>query len=237
MNKINAQKLIDKTQNDYNLIAEHFSRTRYYVWDEIEKATDTFDLKDKNVLDLGCGNGRLYEFLTSKGASYTGLDLSSKLIEIAQEKYPKGKFMVGDLLKTPFKNEEFDFIYCIATLHHIPSNKLRQSAFSEIYRILKPNGHIFLTNWYFWNKPRYIKQIIGSGFNNNKLPLGDFFMPWKRSDTTITTTRYFHAWTKREMKTQLRRAKFSEIKTGGYKHKYWYLLGPNLTTTAVKKVK
>ncbi|MEI6266979.1 MAG: class I SAM-dependent methyltransferase [bacterium] len=235
MNKKYAHNLITKTRDDYNLISEHFSRTRYYVWADIEKATESFALKNMNVLDLGCGNGRLYEFLTSKGARYTGLDLSPDLIKIAKNKYPKGDFVAGNLLKTPFEDGQFDVIYCIATLHHIPSKELRIEALKEISRILRPGGQIFFTNWYFWNKSKYLKQIRASFLSDNKLPLGDFFMPWKRSDTIVTTTRYFHAWTKTEMKQLLRKTGFTQIQTSGFKHKFWFLLGPNLTTTAIKK--
>ena len=82
-----------KTYVDYNTIAERFSRARQDVWPE-------FDFLFKNakgkVLDLGCGNGRFYEKL--KHTDYTGLDISDKLIEIAQKKYGKEKFKVGSAL-------------------------------------------------------------------------------------------------------------------------------------------
>lgn len=230
MDQHTAQKLINKTRDDYNLIAEHFARTRYYIWNDIEEATKNFDLNNKKVLDLGCGNGRLYEFLTSKGVKYTGLDLSEKLIKIAKNKYPEGSFVSGNLLNTPFKDGEFDFIYCVATLHHIPSKELREKAIKEIYRILKPGGQIFFTNWYFWNKPNYIKQI----FADRKLPFGDFMMPWKKQDTSITTSRYFHAWSKFEMRLVLIKVGFKKIRIGGFKGKIWLLVGRNLLVTAQK---
>ena len=234
MNQQTANKLIDKTRDDYNLIAEHFASTRFYVWKDIAKETENFDLKDKKVLDLGCGNGRLCEFLTKKGAIYTGLDLSPKLISIAKKSYPNATFRVGSLLRTPFKDNEFDYIYCIATLHHIPSKKLRLNAIAEINRILKPGGQLFFTNWYFWNKPKFLKQIYKSFFQNNGLSFGDFMMSWKKPDTTITTNRYFHAWTKTEMWFALRKYNFKDIKLGGYIHKIWFLLAPNLVTVATK---
>lgn len=234
MDKVTADKLIDKTRDDYNLIAEHFARTRYYIWKDIENATKDFDLDGKEVLDLGSGNGRLYEFLTSRGAKYTGLDLGDKLVEYSRKKYPAGTFIQGDLTKTPFNNAQFDNIYCIATLHHIPSRAGRKAAIEEMYRILKPGGHIFTTNWYFWNKPKYLKLIIKSIFTNNELPFGDFYMPWKKPDTSIVTTRYFHAWTKWENRSLLWSSGFRKIRIAGFKHRLWFLLGPNLNSTAEK---
>jgi SAM-dependent methyltransferase len=130
-----------KTYVDYNTIAERFSRARQDVWPE-------FDFLFKNakgkVLDLGCGNGRFYEKL--KHTDYTGLDISDKLIGIAQKKYGKEKFKVGSALDMPFLEKEFDLIYSFALLHHIsPENHNRFK--EEVKRVLKEGGVFILTVW------------------------------------------------------------------------------------------
>jgi 2-polyprenyl-3-methyl-5-hydroxy-6-metoxy-1,4-benzoquinol methylase len=51
------------------------------------------DLSGKNVIDLGCGEGRNTRLLAKRGARMTGIDLSSRMIEAAQhleEKEPLG---------------------------------------------------------------------------------------------------------------------------------------------------
>jgi tRNA (uracil-5-)-methyltransferase TRM9 len=231
MNEQTAKKLIDKTRDDYNLIAKQFSSTRHYVWGDFAEATTSISFSNKTVLDLGCGNGRLFEFLSDKNiSSYYGIDQSDKLIQVCLDRYKKGHFSVGNLLKTPYENEQFDIVLCLATLHHIPTAKLRNQALSEIFRVLRPGGTLLMTNWYFWNKTKFLQQI----FSYNKLPLGDFLMPWKTGDGKKVTDRYFHAWTKRETRQLLENSGFINIDLSGFKHNVWYKIGPNLIAIAQK---
>ena len=97
MDKEYAKYLLNKTKEDYNLIADDFSRTRENIWEEIRFL---FDNKKERVLDLGCGNARYYQLL--KNTDYTGVDFSEKLIEIAKNKYPEAKFQAVDALNLPF---------------------------------------------------------------------------------------------------------------------------------------
>ena len=70
---------------DYNSFAGQFSQTREYLWDDIKPLIKYIKENDK-VLDIGCGNGRLYHVLKEKQIIYTGLDLSEELIKIAKDR-------------------------------------------------------------------------------------------------------------------------------------------------------
>ena len=50
-----------KTAEDYNLIAEQFSRARPRIWNEMRFLFNDYLIEGEKVLDLGCGNGRFYE--------------------------------------------------------------------------------------------------------------------------------------------------------------------------------
>jgi len=53
-------------------------------------------IPNASVLDVGCGDGSILPFLKNAGAdisSYTGIDLSSQMIRLAKEKYPKSQFL------------------------------------------------------------------------------------------------------------------------------------------------
>ena len=55
------------------------------------------DLKDKNVLDLGCGSGRYTKEFVRLGAKVSGIDKSEKLIEIAERELPNVKIQVSTM--------------------------------------------------------------------------------------------------------------------------------------------
>lgn len=63
-----------------------------------------------NVLDAGCGYGRLSEWIEN----YTGIDLSPDLIEKAKSLYPDKDFIVGTLKKLPYQDNEFDWAICVS---------------------------------------------------------------------------------------------------------------------------
>jgi len=210
MKKEYAENLLKKTKQDYNEIAQEFSATRYQIWEETKFLFNDYVMPGDKVLDLGCGNGRFFEFLKDKDIHYIGVDFSEKLVEIAKEKYPKVKFQVADALNLPFPNNYFDKIYSIAVLHHIPSEKFRIQFFEEARRILKPNGFFILTVW----KPES-KKNLNIFFKDTTLKLtgklekGDTFRPWGKD-----AERYFHYFSEKELTKLAEQTKFKIIKQG-----------------------
>lgn len=203
-----AEYLLEKTRQDYNSIAEDFSRTRQFTWD-IEILSQ-YALDGERVLDLGCGNGRLLEILGEKPIEYFGLDTSEKLIEIAKKKYPQDRFEVGDILKLPYSDNFFNKVFAIRILHHIPSKAFRLRAIEEIKRVLKPGGILILTVWNVWgskykiNLLRTIKYSFLKIVGRPGLDFGDAFIPWWKMNEKLS--RYFHFFTKSELKNLVRKS-------------------------------
>ncbi len=185
---------MNKVRADYNLISGDFSRTRRYPWPEIKFLFDKVNKGDR-VLDLGCGNGRIYEFL--KGTDYTGADNSSKIIEEAKKKYPELKFIKAEALNLPFPDNSFDFVFSIAVLHHIPSKELRIDFLKEAKRVLKKKGKLVITVWKFHMKREkllLLKYTILKILGKTKLDFKDILEPWGKK-----TKRYYHWFSKREL--------------------------------------
>ena len=147
-----AQFLLEKTADDYNLIASDFSRTREFVWPEIAFLFEKFLKRGDVVLDLGCGNGRWVETFKKQEVEYFGLDNSEKLIQIAKARYPDVNFIKADALNLPFPDNHFDKVYSVAVFHQIPSEEFRLRFLEEAKRVLKPNGLFILTVWKFHQK-------------------------------------------------------------------------------------
>ncbi len=100
----------------------------------------------KNILELGCGEGRDSIFFAKEGLKVTSIDFSERAIFSFKEKIiekhleEKIKILRGDLLGlSDFKDNSFDVIYSNLGLHYF-TNKETTKLFSEIYRILKEGG-------------------------------------------------------------------------------------------------
>ena len=108
-----AKNLIKKTKENYCQISESFSKTRQWIWPELLVYLNKVK-KGDCVLDFGCGNGRLVEFLKDKEIVYIGLDSCKNFIENNQRKYKNQRFVVGDVLNAPLENNLYDKIFSIA---------------------------------------------------------------------------------------------------------------------------
>lgn len=197
MDREYAEYLLNKTREDYNLIADEFSRTREKPWEELRPLFDYYTKNRERVLDLGCGNGRYHDFLKEKQVEYTGLDNSEKLIELAKERHPGLDFQIGDALEMPFPDNCFDKVFSIAVLHHFPSEEIRTRSLNEAKRVLKKGGLLILTVWKFHERKEIlllIKYTLLKLIGKSKLDFKDILEPWgKKAD------RYYHWFSEREL--------------------------------------
>lgn len=104
----------------------------------------TRDLKDKTVLDYGCGTGVGSVFSASLGACVTGVDISPVTIEVAKTRaersaYPERlKFQVANCEALPFPDRTFDYVLSTGTLSCLKLD----TALSELSRVIKPEGFV-----------------------------------------------------------------------------------------------
>lgn len=96
---------------------------------------------DMKVLDVGCGPANVLAYLPE--LDYTGIDLNSKHIAYARQRYPgRGRFIVGNAADDLGQEEKtFDLINVSALLHHLGDGEA-VSLFTSLKRLLKANGRI-----------------------------------------------------------------------------------------------
>jgi SAM-dependent methyltransferase len=118
----------------------------------------------RTVLDLGCGSARYSIALALLGAaSVTAVDLQAKSYARAQAYCERHglpvRFREADVLKLPFEDRAFDFVFCNGVLHHTRS---WQAALDEYLRVMRRSGFLYLygTGGFFWSTRRALRQLF-----------------------------------------------------------------------------
>jgi ubiquinone/menaquinone biosynthesis C-methylase UbiE len=107
-----------------------------------------------NVLDLGCGTGRLLNRLAAEFPDLrgTGLDLSPEMVRAARQSNrhrPRLIYLEGKAESLPFADGQFDAVFnTISFLHYLEP----QQIFSEVARVLSPRGRFYLVDTSFKSK-------------------------------------------------------------------------------------
>lgn len=202
MKKALIKQILRDTETGYNLVADKFSQTRGHFWRGLEFVADYVRDGD-NILDFGCGNGRLLEIIGEKKINYIGVDVSRNLIDIAKSEHPGYNFLkIASSGSLAFSTGYFNVVYSIAVFHHIPSRKLRREIAKELCRVMVPGGRIIITVWNLW-QPKYIKNIffnwIGKVAGKSKLDWNDCYITFKNNQGEIFK-RYHRAFTRKELK-------------------------------------
>ena len=134
---------------------------------------EKIELKDKKVLDVGCGGGLLCESLYDFGAIVTGIDAAGPGIEVAKIHAQKNNKNIKYFEKTAEELnteyiEHYDVVTCLEVLEHVPDPK---SLVKTCVQLLKPSGLLFLST--INKNPRsWITAIVGAEYIFNILPKG-----------------------------------------------------------------
>ena len=92
-----------------------------------------------NVLEIGCGAGRLARAIAGRESKVTGIDVSTEMIRLARSRTPDDagvEFVWGDFSVLAVKAGTYDCVVSVATLHHLPA----EPALARMKSLLKPEG-------------------------------------------------------------------------------------------------
>lgn len=98
-----------------------------------------------NVLDVGCGTGRLAARLArgSPGIKVHGIDVGTRMIAVARKRiephHQNLDFQVGTVARLPFSDGQFDVVLSCLLLHLLSASE-QAMALREIFRVLKRGG-------------------------------------------------------------------------------------------------
>jgi len=94
-------------------------------------------LNPKNCLDVGCGTGRLVKSLRKLGIDAHGVEISEAALEIADPAV-KPYLKQGDIIKLPYKDDQFDLVLTFDVLEHLEKSKIKK-AITETIRVTRKN--------------------------------------------------------------------------------------------------
>jgi ubiquinone/menaquinone biosynthesis methyltransferase len=138
----------------YDLITRLLSYGRAQHWKRRLSATAAI-APGERVLDLACGTGDLAFAASARGARVIGLDLTPRMVQLAQARVPRAHhasaahplsaaagittFTVGDMMSLPVADESIDVITTGYGLRNVP---VLNEAIREIHRVLAPGGRL-----------------------------------------------------------------------------------------------
>jgi ubiquinone/menaquinone biosynthesis C-methylase UbiE len=138
-----AEDLYDKIVGKYRTELE---------WNYVKSFLENIDT-NREILDLGCGTGRISEKLVNSGYNVVGVDFSQISLNKATRRTSNKKNSFNPILanvnKLPFADNSFELIISNQVLEHLFPESERELFIKEISRILKPEGSFLITCYNF----------------------------------------------------------------------------------------
>lgn len=133
------------------------------VLSELELILSELPLKGSSVLELGCGRAEKTRSIAQAGlpARLVALEVDLRQHEknLALETLPSVEFTLGGAEAIPFDDNSFDFVMMFKSLHHVPVAHMA-TALSEIRRVLKPGGAVWISEPVFAGDFNEIMRIF-----------------------------------------------------------------------------
>lgn len=174
---------VENVKNIYDKISPHFDVTRQSIWYDVEKFVNKFE-KNSFILDAGCGNGKnMYR----KDCTFIGGDFCNNFLKMIKAKNHEA---IQINIKTiPFKNNCFDYILCIAVIHHIKEKIDRINSIKELIRVTKKHGKILISVWL-----KHGKYTHGDNYINWNLQ-----KKYNKEEKDIIYKRYYYMFEDNEL--------------------------------------
>ena len=161
---------------------------------------------DLRILDIGCGTGAMLDQLAPFG-EVIGADFAEQALGFCRRRGDRYALARSDARRLPFASNTFDIVTAMDIVEHIDNDK---AAMSEIMRVLKPGGRVFVTVPAYqslWSEHdvalhhyrRYTAPMVKDLFQRVGLRIDKL--------TYAVTSLFPAAWTYRQVSKQLKRGK------------------------------
>ena len=152
------------TRTAYDIVAESYADLVRHELDgrHLELgllATFAERVRGGEVLEVGCGSGRITDHLHRLGLDISGIDLSSNMIEVARREFPHLRFRVDSMESLEAADSSTVGIVAWYSIIHTPPEKL-PAVFAEMNRVLVPGGTLLLA-FQSGDEPVRLEQVYG----------------------------------------------------------------------------
>lgn len=151
----------------YDAVGDHFSATRSKPWPQIVRFIEEDIPRHSFVADIGCGNGRYMQRVLANGSEAVGSDISRTLALVCRDLGLD--VSLADCCALPLRSGMFDFVICIAVIHHLSSVSRRLACLAELLRLTRPGGRVLVCAWALEQDRRSIHHFDQQ----------DCFVPWQ----------------------------------------------------------
>jgi len=173
-------KIINKNRKFFNKIARYYDKGILGIWLNrvLKKISEEIKIKNNSkILDVGFGTGNFLQIISkNKTLKLEGIDISSKMREIAKNKLKnKAQLNLIPIEKIHYKNK-FDYIFSTEAFHHYEDQNI---AIKNMKRALKENGKLIIVDLDFGRILNWIFHIIEPG-NSKMNSKKDFYNLFKK---------------------------------------------------------
>jgi len=143
--KEKVTRFFDEQALDYKDKYGHDTDVRSFIFSERKRLVlEMLGSNFTRILDVGCGPGVYAEELSSRCEELYGIDVSSKMIEMAKAKnLPNAKFSIGRIEDLQFQSSFFDAVVCVGVLEYLDDI---EKGIREVARITRGNGVAIFTS-------------------------------------------------------------------------------------------
>lgn len=140
-----GESLVEGDNYDYEQFFLEYDRKKYKLESHILRCLDGISFSDRDVLEIGLGQGAESEQIIRRGARWSGLELTPESVGRVRTRLKlrdlPGEVRQGSVLNIPWQDNSFDIIFSHGVLHHVPDIVAAQR---EIHRVLRPDGELIV---------------------------------------------------------------------------------------------
>ena len=122
------------------------------------------ELRDRDVLEIGCGSGVHTKLLAEAGAQVTAVDLTPTAVELTTNRLTLAGLLAdvreADAESLPFADASFDFVWSWGVIHH---SERTDRVISEVARVLRPGGRFGLMVYHRTSLTYWLNYVLYRG--------------------------------------------------------------------------